>query len=149
MSEITLRVAMKAVILNADNKVLILREANTYVEGTQTGRYHVPGGRVDAGEHFESALRREVHEETGLDVEILYPIYVGEWRPEIKGVKNQIIATFIVCKTNSEAVVLSEEHDHFVWIDASEYFGYDLMDPEDKVLDRLALWLKQGLPPKG
>lgn len=145
MSEINLRVAMKAVIVNDLGQVLILREANTYEEGTQTGRYHVPGGRINPGEHFEDALRREVIEETGLEVDILYPIYVGEWRPVIKGVQNQIIATFQVCKAKTTDVKLSEEHDDYKWINPIDRVNFDIMDPEDKVIDRFADWQANGL----
>ncbi len=87
------RIATKAVIVK-DDKILILREAATYGDGTQRGRYHMPGGRVEIGEPFEDALRREIREETGLEVTIGLPIYVGEWHPVIKGVPNQIIAIF-------------------------------------------------------
>lgn len=143
--DIVQRVAMKAVIVR-DGKVLILREADTYEEGTQIGRYHVPGGRIEVGENFEDALRREVREETGLEVEIIMPLYVGEWRPVIKGVPHQIIATFLVCKPTSETdVILSDEHDSYEWINPVKRTEFDLMDPEDKVIDRLAEFMRKGL----
>lgn len=136
--QIVQRVAMKAVIVS-DGKVLILREAKTYDDGTQTGRYHVPGGRIEIGENFEAALQREVREETGLTVDIVMPLYVGEWRPVIRGVPHQIIATFLVCRLSSEAdIVLSDEHDAYEWIEPKDRAKYDLMDPEDKVIDSLA-----------
>lgn len=143
--QIVQRVAMKAVIVS-DGKVLILREAKTYDEGTQEGRYHVPGGRIEIGENFEAALQREVREETGLTVDIVMPLYVGEWRPVIKGVPHQIIATFLVCRLSSEAeIVLSDEHDAYEWIEPKERANYDLMDPEDKVIDRLADMQAKGV----
>jgi 8-oxo-dGTP diphosphatase len=129
------RIAAKAVIVK-DGKVLILREAATYSEGTQRGRYQLPGGRVEIGEHFEDALLREVREETGLDVAIEYPLYVGEWRPVIKGMPNQIIGIFFVCTPTSSQVTLSDEHDDYQWIDPAKPDDFDIMDPEDKVLSR-------------
>ncbi len=129
---------MKAVIVNKDGKVLILREAATYGDGMQKGRYHMPGGRIEAGENFEEALRREVREETGLEVEIENPLYVGEWRPVIRDVPHQIVGTFFVCRPKSDKIVLSTEHDDYQWIDPKERKKYDLMDPEDKVIDRFA-----------
>lgn len=53
MADVVQRIAMKAVIVNKEGKVLVLREAATYGDGTQRGRYHMPGGRIEAGENFE------------------------------------------------------------------------------------------------
>ena len=134
MSEIIQRVATKALIVN-DGQVLILREANTYEEGTNIGRYGLPGGRVKPGEAWEDALKREVREETGLDIEIGQPLYVGEWRPIIEGVPHQIVAIFFRCKALGTDVRLSDEHDDYQWADpttAAEQ--YDFMPPDDLVI---------------
>lgn len=129
------RIATKALIVK-DGKILILREAATYGDGTQRGRYHLPGGRVEMGEYFEDALKREVMEETGLTVEIGQPFFVGEWRPEIKGETHQIIGIFFVCTPASDTVTLSSEHDQFEWIEPTSWRNYDVMDPEDQVIER-------------
>ena len=47
MSEVILKVAAKAVIMNAEGKILIVREADTYEEGTKIGKWGLPGGRID------------------------------------------------------------------------------------------------------
>lgn len=138
MADTIQHIAMKAVIVNSKGQVLILREAATYGEGTQRGRYHMPGGRIEIGENFEEALRREVMEEAGIEVEIEYPIYVGEWRPVIREVPHQIVGVFMVCKPKSEKITLSTEHDDYKWVDPGNWRKYDVMDPEDKVLDRFA-----------
>jgi len=129
MSDMVVRVAAKAVILNNKKQVLIVREAPTYDEGSHIGRYGIPGGRLEVGESFNDGLKREVKEETGLEVEVIGPICVGEWRPIIKGVPHQIIAIFMACKPKSTEVTLSNEHDAYEWIDPTRYKEYDLMDP--------------------
>jgi ADP-ribose pyrophosphatase YjhB (NUDIX family) len=73
-----LRIAFKAVIVGNDGKVLILREADTYEEGANVGRWGVPGGRLEPEEPWQDGLRREVSEETGLKIEIVKPLYIGE-----------------------------------------------------------------------
>src|SRR5476651_46059 len=113
--QIIQRIATKALIINDKGQMLFLREASTYEEGTNIGRYHLPGGRLNPGEAFLDGLKREVDEETGLQVEIGKPIYVGEWRPVIKGVQNQIVAIFFMCKPLTENVRLSQEHDDYKW----------------------------------
>jgi 8-oxo-dGTP diphosphatase len=146
MTDMILKVAAKAVVINDDGKVLLLREASTNKEGTNLGRYCNPGGRLNPGETYEDGLRREVMEETGLSIELLYPIYVGEWHPVINGIPHQIIAIFTVCKAGSSEVKLSEEHDDYKWIKAEDRNKYDIMEPEGKVLDRYGNWLSRKLP---
>ena len=139
MNEIVLRVAAKAVIVNENNQVLIVQEATTYEDGTQFGKYGLPGGRLNLGESYENGLIREVREETGLEVMIGQPLYVGEWCPNIRGTKHQIIAIFTICKAKSTEVILSEEHDAYKWIDAKDLKDINFMDPDDKVLERFFL----------
>jgi len=135
--QITQRIAFKAVIVNQQNQVLVLREATTYDEGTNTGKYHFPGGRLEPGENWQDGLRREVLEETGFNnITIGKPLFVGEWRPVIKGVQNQIIALFVICTAPNEVVKLSEEHDAFKWLSKGELpEDGSIMEPDDEVLD--------------
>ena len=129
------RIATKALIVNDKGQILFLREASTYDEGTNIGQYHLPGGRLNLGEAFLDGLKREVDEETGLEIKIGKPIYVGEWRPVIKGVQNQIVAIFFICKPLTEHVRLSDEHDDFKWVLPNEIGKYEIMSPEDKVVE--------------
>ncbi len=128
------RIATKAIVVNDQNKILLLREAVTYEEGTNIGRYHLPGGRLEMGESFPDGLKREVREEAGLDITVGKPVYVGEWRPVIKGVATQIVAIFFVCQALSADVVLSAEHDEAIWIDPADAANYDVMEPEPEAI---------------
>lgn len=132
--QINQRIAMKALIVDDEGKVLLLREADTYEEGTNIGRYGLPGGRINPGEPFMDGLNREIMEETGLTVTIGKPVYVGEWFPVIKGVQNHIVAVFMLCKASSAEVRLSEEHNDYQWASPAEAAKLNVMDPEDKVL---------------
>lgn len=60
-------------ILQGDSVVLVERGREPL-----KGRWSLPGGVVEAGERVEDALRREVKEETGLDVEVIELIEVFE-----------------------------------------------------------------------
>ena len=60
-------------ILEGDSVVLVERGREPL-----KGRWSLPGGVVEAGERVEDALRREVKEETGLDVEVIELIEVFE-----------------------------------------------------------------------
>ncbi len=58
-----------AIVLDA-NRLLLVRRANE----PAAGMWSLPGGRVHAGEDIETAVVREVHEETGLRVEVLHTV---------------------------------------------------------------------------
>jgi 8-oxo-dGTP diphosphatase len=133
MAKFRQRIACKAVIKHGTN-ILILREASTYKDGTNIGKFHLPGGRIEAGEPFLDGLKREIREETGLLVTIEQPFFVGEWFPLIRGAQNQIVAIFFVCTSKSSRVKLSDEHDLFKWINPKHYETYDLMEPEHEVI---------------
>ncbi len=51
-----------AVVLNSENEVLLGKRKNSY----RSGWYGLPGGPVEVNEQLESALQRELAEETGL-----------------------------------------------------------------------------------
>ena len=66
------RISLKAVIINDEGKVLIVKE---------TGRdwWDIPGGGLDHGESVKAALIRELHEVVGFSGDLVYePIDVGE-----------------------------------------------------------------------
>ncbi len=133
---VNLRVAAKAAIMH-HGKVLILREANSYEEGTNIGKFGLPGGRINAEETFFDALAREVKEETGLKVEAVKPVYVGEWWPEIKGQKNHIVAVFVLCNSRTDEVVLSDEHDSYEWVSAKTLSNFTMVEPDLTVAEQV------------
>ena len=62
----------KVVIIDDDNRVLMLKRSN-YVD-KYAGEWDLPGGHIQVGEELSVGMRREVKEETGL--EINNPIFV-------------------------------------------------------------------------
>jgi 8-oxo-dGTP diphosphatase len=59
-----------AVILRADGRFLLAQRPQNKV---YPGYWEFPGGKIEEGESAESALRRELHEELGIEVQRAYP----------------------------------------------------------------------------
>ncbi|HYE60168.1 MAG TPA: NUDIX hydrolase [Candidatus Kapabacteria bacterium] len=124
----TQRIATKAFIL-CKGKVLIVRESEQYKDGTNFGKYDLPGGKIEPGERWQDALTRELQEEVGLtDVTIGLPLYVGEWRPIVQGNQLQIIGIFFECHTENNHVILGKDHGEYQWIDPKDYANYPLIE---------------------
>lgn len=99
-------VSQRAVLFGPDDRILVVRRASD-------GGWELPGGRLDADESTVEGLRREVHEETGLDVAIRRPIYTISWRND-RGQGRY--AVYYYCLAESETVSLSDEHTDYDWL---------------------------------
>lgn len=62
------RASARAMLLNPDNQMLWLFGAGDIGRGGITPFWSVPGGGLEEGETFESALQREMLEELGLEI---------------------------------------------------------------------------------
>ncbi len=120
-------VATKAFILN-QGKVLVLRESGLYQDGTNSGRYDLPGGRLNPGEAVMDGLQLEILEETGLTVEVTGPLTVNEWRPTVRGEEWHIVGIFFLCEAASSEVQVSGDHDAYEWINPRAYKEVGVID---------------------
>lgn len=122
-------IATKAFIEH-NGKVLILRESSDYDDGVQTGKFDVPGGRMnpESGQTHIESLKREIHEETGLEVTIKKVFRVIDFFVNPKGEKWHIVCIFFICETQSNDVRLSIDHDHFEWINPQDYEKFPVIE---------------------
>ncbi|MDF2801406.1 MAG: hydrolase [Anaerocolumna sp.] len=106
--------SMKGMIIY-NNKVLILKRAlETNFGG---GNWEFPGGKLEFGEELIDGLKREIHEETGLTVEVKKILFATSFR--IHENKQVIIMNYL-CQSNTSKVELSDEHTDFMWADKKE-----------------------------
>ncbi len=123
-------------------KILILKESSRYADGSNIGKFDVAGGRIKPGENWRDVLLREVKEETGLDVEIGRPFAVDEWRPIVRSEKWQVVAVFFECFSKTGKVILSQDHDKYLWIKPADYKKYPIIKMYDRTFGEYLEFLK-------
>ena len=107
-------VAVKAMI-EKDGKFLLIHKSET--EDINPKTIDIPGGRIEFGENVEDALIREIKEETNLDIEIIKPTNVWSFQPKENF---QLVGITFLCKQVSGEINLSDEHEHFIWVDKNK-----------------------------
>lgn len=113
--------SLKALVLDPKRRVLLLRRAAP--SKNNPGKWDFPGGKMDPGESFEDGLRREVREETGLEITLLRPF--GTTMSTLPD--RRVVYLFMLAETGTDRVRLSEEHDAFRWVYPVELTGMELV----------------------
>ena len=131
------KVLQKAVIVDEEGNVLILRRAKDR-PGARAGMSDLVGGSMSkedvASEGIpphEGAIKREVEEETGLKIEKIKIVFVGSGKKVNKAGKNVLIlALGYKCKVKGvkPIVKLSEEHPESWWTTKEEVLKIDFGD---------------------
>ncbi len=68
--------------IERDGRILFLRARDSSALSEDGYWYFLPGGHVDHGETLEAALRREIREEVGMEVEAIEPAFLREFIAE-------------------------------------------------------------------
>lgn len=109
---------VKGVVTDGQGRALLLkRTADTAVD---PGLWDLPGGKLDPGELFDDAFRREVREETGLDVEIVGVAGARDWVIPSR----RVVYLILRASAYSDDVCLSDEHVAFAWVRAEDLSDY-------------------------
>ena len=75
--------------------------------------WEFPGGKVEFGETPENALKREISEETGLDVRVYDTAYIGTYFPDEF---RQLVIISYFCTSPTDSIILSNEHIDYKWV---------------------------------
>lgn len=127
-------VAVGAVILK-DNNVLLVKRGNE----PYRGYWSIPGGRVRFGERIRDALRREVREETGLDVEIGRLVCV--LKMIVKSKSGEPVFDYLILDYLSNVIGgelrPSSDVDEVKWVPLEDVDSYKLVPTVKKLLVKL------------
>lgn len=111
-------------ILNKDNQLLLIHSFKW------SGFYSVPGGKIQIGESMEGALKREMKEEVGLDIEVIKLLYSCDaiYPKEYYKRKHFIFHEFLCRAKNEEPKIDNQEIQSYEWVDLDKTLDKNL-DP--------------------
>lgn len=108
-----------------DGKVLLAKRPTS--KKLAPDKYHLPGGHVEFGEDLKSALRRELREEFGVDVQVEEPYFSFSYTSDDAHTIGLVCPATIL--HSSADLVLNAETDHVVWSDEQAVTNY--LDADD------------------
>ncbi len=101
---------IRLVLVDNASRVLLLRRS----EGTHEGDWCLPGGKIDYGETVEDAIRRELKEETNLDLRSFHFLFMQDCLP-LKPGAAQYLNLYFKCAW-SGILVLNGESTDYSWV---------------------------------
>ena len=111
--DIQFHITVKGIVIY-EGKTLILKRVRPSSDGL--GYWELPGGGLEYGEDPHQALVRELKEETGLDIEIIKPVYTfTAIRPHY-----QTVGIGFLCIPTNDQVKISFEHTDYKFVDEDE-----------------------------
>lgn len=128
------RICVVAVI-EKDSKILMGNKARDI--GPYPNTWRLPGGGVEEGESLEDAIKREIKEETYLDVESVEEIGVYEdEEPDKNGEMTHYVFNVFKVKSSGKYAV-SEEFPSLKWVDKKQLTNTPLARPSIKLFKEL------------
>jgi ADP-ribose pyrophosphatase YjhB (NUDIX family) len=119
-------------VFRDDGKALFVRTAKW------SGTWGVPGGKIDYGESSEDAFRREIREETGLEVSDVRLVLVHDAieEPEFHRPRHFVLLNYSA-RARTETVRLNHESLEWGWFGLEEAAGLSLNRPTRALVETL------------
>jgi 8-oxo-dGTP diphosphatase len=126
-------VGVGAVIVD-DGKVVLIKRKYEPLKG----QWSLPGGMVETGETLETALAREMLEETGLHVDVgpVIEVFDRIMRDEERRVRYHFVLIDYLCWRADGLLQAGSDVDAAIWVDPATLGDYALTDKATSVIQR-------------
>jgi ADP-ribose pyrophosphatase YjhB (NUDIX family) len=122
-----------AVVLDAD-RVLLVRRLNPPLQG----EWSLPGGAVELGETLETAVAREVLEETGLRVTVgpVAGVVDRVHRDNEGRVEYHYVIVDYFCRPDGGTLACASDAAEAMWVPINDLRQYRLTDAAMRIIDK-------------
>jgi len=120
-----LQVGVKIFLQNKDNKYLLVKRSQEKYKNTK-GCWDIVGGRIEIGSNLIDNLKREVMEETKLEI-ISKPILVYA-QDIIPNEEKHVVRLSYVGKTDGDPVLDISENVEYKWLTIDEMKNHEDLD---------------------
>jgi 8-oxo-dGTP diphosphatase len=125
------KLAVKAVILDQGKRCLLVRRSAA--NRNFVGFWEWPGGKVDPGEDFATALHREVREECGLEIEFTGLAGASEFEMPAA----RVVLICLTARLAGGELRLSHEHNASDWVQLEELAQRQILEQMKPALKSL------------
>ena len=130
---------VRLILFDQHGHILVLKRSAS--SKTNPSKWELPGGKIDAGEAFDEALKREILEETGFTVAIHTAAGTAMQETDEFRVVNLIMIGTIL----SGGLSISKEHSEFRWAGVPEIAA---LDKADWFIEYFRMYMSPGTEPQ-
>ena len=117
-----------AIIIKDDKYFIAQRNRNKHMGLS----WEFPGGKVEEGESFEIALKREIKEELNIEINIKNKLGEENYQDDKINVKLH----YYICSHINGEINLSE-HENSAWVTKNEFKNYNFAEGDSDIINLL------------
>ena len=137
------RVIVVGLVWNSRGELLVCRMSPD--RGVFPGAWGFPGGGIEPGERMEAALRREIREELGIEIDEIRPAFFKDATYEKRLADGSLQPTYMIfllfhCKAVTDEIRLNDEFVEYRWVSEGEMRRLSLNPETLDTLKRIGPW---------
>lgn len=134
-------VGVAGILLDGDNVLLIQRG-----RAPQRGLWSLPGGALEVGETIADGLRREIREETGLEIHVgpLVAVFERILHDQDAAVEYHYVLLDYLCRHEGGELTAGDDASDSAWFDRKSLSGLDITAGTPAVIDKAFQMRAQG-----
>ena len=134
------RIVVVGLVWNRTGELLFCRMSPE--RGVFPGQWGFPGGGIEPSEQMEPALRRELREELGIEIENIRPAFFKDCLHQktfADGTSREVYMIFLLfhCTAVQDELRLNDEFVEYRWVSKNQVESLDLNEETVDTLTRL------------